>query len=72
MAARGIDALDITRLLRNAEVLGPAYKRSGEWRYRVRERPGNAPPERKGLQVVVVVVTQNRVSCHTVYRRRNG
>ena len=72
MADRGIDALDITRLLRNADVLGAAYRRNGEWRYRVRERPGNAPSERKDLRVVVVVVTQERVSCQTVYRGRNG
>ena len=70
MAERGIDALDITRLLRNAELACPAYRRSGEWRYRVRERPGNAPPERRELAVVVVVLTVDRVACHTVYRGR--
>jgi hypothetical protein len=72
MAQRGIDALDVTRLLRSGEVLGAAYKRNDEWRYRVRERAGNAPSERKDLRVVVVVVTQDRVSCQTVYRVRNG
>ena len=70
MAQRGIDALDMVRLLRNSEVIGAAYKRSGEWRYRVRERPGNAPPERRNLVVVVVVETDGLVSCHTVYRDR--
>jgi hypothetical protein len=72
MGDRGIDALDITRLLRNADVMGAAYKRNGEWRYRVRERPGNAPSDRKNLRVVVVVVTQDCVSCQTVYRGRDG
>ena len=70
MAQRQIDALDIVRLLRNGEVIGGAYKRNEEWRYRVRERAGNAPKERKDLNVVVVVVTEQRVSCQTVYRDR--
>jgi S-adenosylmethionine/arginine decarboxylase-like enzyme len=68
MAERGIDALDITRLLKNAELMCPAYRRNGEWRYRVHERPGNASPERKGVAVVVVVVSEDHVACHTVYR----
>ena len=32
MRQRGLDALDIVRMLRNAEMVGPAYKREGEWR----------------------------------------
>jgi hypothetical protein len=71
MAERLIDALDIVRLLRNGEMIESAYKRNGEWRYRFRERPGNAPLDRRNLKVVVVVVSENRVSCHTVYRDRN-
>ncbi len=72
MAQRHVDALDVVRLLRSGEVIGVAYRRNGEWRYRVRERPGNAPSERKRLRVVVVVVTEARVSCQTVYRDRDG
>jgi hypothetical protein len=70
MAERRIDALDVARLLRNAELVCPAYRRSGEWRYRVRERPGNAPPERRDLAVIVVVIREDRVACQTVYRGR--
>ena len=72
MAQRYVDALDLVRLLRNGEVIGTAYKRNDEWRYRVRERPGNAPSDRKRLRVVVVVVTEHRVSCQTVYQDREG
>lgn len=72
MAQRHVDALDVVRLLRSGEVIGSAYRRNDEWRYRVRERPGNAPSERKRLRVVVVVVTEDRVSCQTVYRDRDG
>ena len=32
MRQRRLDALDIVRMLRNAEMVGPAYKREGEWR----------------------------------------
>lgn len=72
MAQRHVDALDVARLLQNGEVIGSAYRRNEEWRYRVRERPGNATADRKSLRVVVVVVTEHRVSCQTVYRDRNG
>ena len=44
MLQRGIDALDLVRLLRSAEMTCQPYRRGGEWRYRVRERAGNAPP----------------------------
>lgn len=40
MVKRGIDALDIIRILRNPSMVRPAYPRNGEWRYRVQERPG--------------------------------
>jgi hypothetical protein len=72
MAQRHVDPLDVVRLLRSGEVIGIAYRRNGEWRYRVRERTGNAPADRKRLRVVVVVVTEHRVSCQTVYRDREG
>jgi len=72
MVQRDVDALDVVRLLRNGEVIGTAYRRNGEWRYRVRERVGNAPEDRKRVRVVVVVVTEHRVSCQTVYRDRDG
>ncbi len=72
MRQRGLDALDIVRVLRNAVLAAPAYKRNGEWRYRVRERPGNAPVERRGINVVVVVVRDDHLHAHTVYRTRRG
>jgi hypothetical protein len=70
MAQRRIDALDVVRVLRSGEVAGSAYRRHGEWRYRVRERPGNAPSERRNLRVVVVVLSEQRIACQTVYRER--
>jgi len=70
MKQRGLDALDIERMLRNPEMVCAAYQRNGEWRYRVVERAGNAPPERRGVNVVVVIVTEDRLRAHTVYRRR--
>lgn len=70
MRQRGLDALDIGRMLKNPVMVGPAYKRNGEWRYRVIERAGNAPPERRGVNVVVVIVSEDRLRAHTVYRRR--
>jgi len=70
MKQRRLDALDIVRMLRNPKLAGPAYKRKGEWRYRVTERAGNAPPERRGVQVVVVIVLEDHLHVHTVYRRR--
>lgn len=70
MMQRGLDALDIARILRNPVMVGPAYKRGGEWRYRVTERSGNAPPERRGVQVVVVIVVEGHLQAHTVYRKR--
>ncbi len=72
MKQRGFDALDIVRILRNAEMIGPAYKRDDEWRYRVVERSGNAPPERRGVNVVVIIVSDDRLQAHTVYRQRRG
>ena len=70
MRQRRLDALDIIRILRNAEMTGPAYKRRGEWRYRVTERGGTAPPERRGVHVVVVIVREDHLHAHTVYRKR--
>ncbi len=70
MKQRGLDALDITRILRNAEMFEPAYKRNGEWRYRVTERPGNAPPDRRGVHVVVVIVRDDHLQVHTVYKTK--
>lgn len=70
MRQRGLDALDIVRMLRNPQMACPAYKRGGEWRYRVKERAGNAPPKRRGIFVVVVIVTEDHLQAHTVYRRR--
>lgn len=49
MKQRRLDALDIVRMLRNPKMAGPPYKRKGEWRYRVMERAGNAPTERRGV-----------------------
>ena len=66
----GLDALEIVRILRNPEMTGPAYKRRGEWRYRVTERTGNAQPERRGVHVVVVIVREDHLHAHTVYRKR--
>lgn len=68
MEKRGFDALDIVRMLRNPVLVCPAYKRNGEWRYKVMERPGNAPPERRGVHVVVVVIAEDRLQAHTVFR----
>ncbi len=70
MKQRGLDALDIVRMLRNPEMVCPPYVRNGEWRYRVVERAGNAPPHRRGVNVVVVIVSEDRLQAHTVYRRR--
>jgi hypothetical protein len=70
MAQRDIDALDVVRLLRNVEMVRDAYRREGEWRYRVRERPGNALPWRADVELVVVIVSEEHLQCHTVYRRR--
>jgi hypothetical protein len=72
MKTRQLDALDIMRILRNAVVVCDAYKRAGEWRYRVRERPGNAPPWRQDIEVVVIIASEDQVQGHTVYRRRKG
>ncbi len=68
MVRRGFDAMDIVRMLRNPDLVCPAYKRNGEWRYKVTERPVNAPPERRGVHVAVVVITVDRLQAHTVYR----
>jgi hypothetical protein len=68
----GLDALDIQRILRNAVVQVPAYKRNNEWRYRVAERPGNAPEARRNVQAVVVILTEDGLQVHTVYRKREG
>ena len=68
MEKRGFDAVDIIKMLRNSVLVRPAYARNGEWRYRVTERSGNAPPERRGVHVVVVVITEDRLQVHTVYR----
>ena len=70
MRQRGIDALDVVRILKNAVMVSQAYKRDGEWRYRVVERPGNAPPERRDVNVVVVILDESRLHAHTVYRLR--
>lgn len=70
MLQRNVDALDILRLLRNAELVRDAYRREGEWRYRVRERPGNAPSWRADMEVVVVIVSEEQLQALTVYRRR--
>jgi hypothetical protein len=70
MFQREIDALDVVRLLRNAEMVRDAYQREGEWRYRVRERPGNAPSWRADLEVVVAIVSDDQLQALTVYRRR--
>ena len=70
MEKRRFDALDIIRMLRHAKLVCPAYQRSGEWRYKVTEQPGNAPPERRGVHVVVVIITEDRLQAHTVYRPR--
>jgi len=72
MKARRLDALDIVRVLRSAVMVCDAYRRSGEWRYRVRERPGNAPPWRQNIEVVVVIEAEDQVQGHTIYRRRKG
>lgn len=69
MAQRRFDDLDVVRVLRNAKLVGSAYRRGGEWRYRVRERPGNAPPERQDVHVVVVIDTDVHLFGQTVYRR---
>ena len=70
MLQRGLDAVDIVRVLRNPKMVCPAYLRNGEWRYRVVERAGNAPPERRGVNVVVVILGDDRLRAHTVYRQR--
>jgi hypothetical protein len=70
MEKRSLDALDIIRTLRRAKLVCPAYQRSGEWRYKVAEQPGNAPPERQGVHVVVVILTEDRLQAHTVHRPR--
>lgn len=70
MEKRGFDALDIVRMLRHAKLVCPAYQRSGEWRYKGVEQRGNAPPERRGVHVVVVILTEDRLQAHTVYRPR--
>ena len=70
MRSRRLDALDIVRVLRSAEMVCDPYRRNGEWRYRVRERPGNAPPWRLGIEVVAVIEDEDQVEAHTVYRRR--
>jgi hypothetical protein len=69
-APERVGALDVVRLLRNAELVRDAYRREGEWRYRVRERPGNAPSWRVDLEVVLVIVSDEQLQAHTVYRRR--
>jgi hypothetical protein len=65
-----VDASDVVRLMRNVEMIGSAYRRSGEWRYKVRERLGNAPPERKDIVLVLVVDDEGQVWGLTVYRGR--
>ena len=70
MRQRGFDALDIVRILRSAVMVGPAYVRNGEWRYRVIERPGNAPPAQRDVNVVVVILCEDRLQAHTLYRKR--
>jgi len=69
MAQRGFDDLDLVRILKNAELVRPAERRGGEWRYCVRERPGNAPPERQDVYVVVVIESDVHLFGQTVYRR---
>jgi hypothetical protein len=66
----GLDALDIVKMLCNAEMVVPAYKRNGERRCRVTDRAGNAPSERRGVHVVVVIVPEDHLQAHTVYRKR--
>ena len=70
MRQRGLDALDIVRMLRSPEMTGPAYKRNDEWRYKVVERAGNAPPGRRGVHVVVVIVREDHLHVQTVYRKQ--
>ena len=70
MKQRTIDALDFTRVLRNAVMVSQPYVRNGEWRYRIQERHGNSPPERRDIEIVVVVESDTQLQGHTVYRRR--
>jgi len=70
MEKRGFDAVDIVKMLRNPSLVCPAYRREGEWRYKVMERPGNAPPPRRGIHVVVVIITEERLQAHTVFKPR--
>ena len=72
MRERGIDALDLQRILKNAVVVRDGYRRNGEWRYRVMERSGNAPPRRKNIEVVVVIMSEVLVHAQTTYRKRKG
>jgi hypothetical protein len=59
MRQRRVDALDVVRILRNAELQRPAYKRDEEWRYAVVGR---------GLVIVVVLESETLLWAHTVYR----
>ncbi len=64
MGQRRVDALDVERILKNATLERPAYKRNDEWRYRVAGRFGVA----SGIVAIVVVITEDRIEVHNVLR----
>lgn len=72
MSERRIDAEDIVRVLKSCVLAGTPVMRCEEWRYKVKERRGNASPERQDIEVVVVIVDEEEIEAHTVYRRRRG
>lgn len=72
MSERLIDAEDIVRVLQSCVLAGKPMMRCEEWRYKVKERRGNASPDRQDIEVVVVIVEENEIEAHTVYRRRRG
>jgi len=61
MRQRRLDALDIVRVLRNAVLVKPAYKRHDEWRYQVQGR---------GLMVIVAIESETKVWVQNAYQPR--
>lgn len=61
MAVRCIGFDEVLRTLRTGEVVRPAYRRRGSWRYRVERRQMCVVVEFDGESVVVVVTTFERV-----------
>jgi hypothetical protein len=65
-----VDAESIRRMLKNGEIVARARFEAGEYRYQVEERRGSSTPARRYVRVVVVIIEQDHLRIHTLYRRK--